>query len=52
MNDTILEVHRLTKTDDTPLQLISADLLKHYRRCERELAAYLQARRDKKEVED
>ena len=35
----ILEMHRIDGPDRSPMQMISADLLAHYRRCEAELAA-------------
>jgi hypothetical protein len=35
----ILEMHRIDGPDKTPLQMISAELLAHYRRCEAELVA-------------
>lgn len=39
MDREILTAHSLGDTDETPLQMISAALLAHYRRCEAELAA-------------
>lgn len=35
----ILEMHRIDGPDKSPMQMVSADLLAHYRRCEAELVA-------------
>lgn len=35
----ILEMHRIDGAPWSPMQMISAELLAHYRRCEAELAA-------------
>ncbi|NHZ62598.1 hypothetical protein F1735_09800 [Massilia sp. CCM 8694] len=35
----ILEMHRIDGAPWSPMQMISADLLAHYRRCEAELVA-------------
>lgn len=35
----ILEMHRIDGPDKSPMQMVSTDLLAHYRRCEAELVA-------------
>ncbi|MDQ1924449.1 hypothetical protein [Massilia pseudoviolaceinigra] len=46
----ILEMHRIDGPDKWPMQMISADLLAHYRRCEAELAVLKAAARRAAEV--
>jgi hypothetical protein len=36
----ILEMHRIDGAPWSPMQMISAELLAHYRRCEEELAVF------------
>jgi hypothetical protein len=52
MDQPILELRLLGDDDKSPLQLISSELLAHYKKCEQRLTALLAAREERREIED